>query len=112
MISNSPLPPRIGREIRTVQAMISLYCRAYHRLSFSADNGLCPECRQVAEYAEKRLMNCRFGSGKQTCQHCPVHCYRPDMRKKIRLVMRYAGPRMIFRHPAMAFRHLWDNKRK
>lgn len=43
---------------------------------------------------------------KTTCKKCPVHCYSPDMREKIRAVMRYSGPRMIFLHPFAAIRHL------
>jgi len=34
------------------------------------------------------------------------------MRKKIRAVMRYSGPRMIYRHPALAIAHLIDRLRK
>ena len=30
----------------------------------------------------------------------------PQMRERIRAVMRYAGPRMITRHPVAAVRHL------
>ena len=30
-----------------------------------------------------------------------------EMREKIRLVMRYSGPRMIYTHPIMGFRHLF-----
>jgi hypothetical protein len=38
--------------------------------------------------------------------HCPVHCYQPRMRESIREVMRYAGPRMLTRHPFLAVAHL------
>ena len=55
---------------------------------------------------------CPFGEGKTTCARCPVHCYRKDMREKIRQVMRYSGPRMVYRHPVMAARHLMDGRRK
>jgi hypothetical protein len=34
------------------------------------------------------------------------------MREKIRVVMRYAGPRMLFRHPWFAIQHLFDGFRK
>jgi hypothetical protein len=34
------------------------------------------------------------------------------MREKIREVMRYAGPRMIYRHPIMAVFHLIDGMRE
>jgi hypothetical protein len=34
------------------------------------------------------------------------------MRDKIRLVMQYAGPRMIHRHPLLAFYHFIDGMRR
>jgi hypothetical protein len=34
------------------------------------------------------------------------------MREKIRVVMRYAGPRMIYAHPIMGFRHLFKKMKK
>ena len=67
---------------------------------------LCPECAALLDYALRRLDSCRFGNGKPSCRKCPVHCYRADMRERIRTVMRWAGPRMIFRHPIAATRHL------
>jgi hypothetical protein len=30
------------------------------------------------------------------------------MREQVRRVMRFAGPRMLFRHPYLAFMHLID----
>jgi hypothetical protein len=46
------------------------------------------------------------------CQFCPVHCYRPDMRERIAMVMRYAGPRMIFHKPVWAIRHIIELRRQ
>ncbi len=87
--------------------MVSLYCNTYHHRG-----GLCPDCTGLRDYALKRLDVCPFGEGKTTCAKCPVHCYRPEMREKIRMVMRYSGPRMIYRHPLMAVRHIIDSRRK
>jgi len=64
------------------------------------------------EYASKRLDKCPFQEGKTTCAKCPVHCFKPDMRQQIRLVMRYSGPRMLLRHPLMAILHMIDGRRK
>ena len=98
---------RISREGNTVAVMIALYCHKYH----FAD-GLCTQCKELLEYANERLEKCPFGEGKTTCAKCPVHCYRPEMRQNIRAVMRYSGPRMIYRHPIMAIQHLVDGQRK
>ncbi len=97
---------RIDRESITVGHMVRLYCRYHHGRT------LCADCRQLLEYASERLERCPFQEGKTTCARCPVHCYRPEMRERVRQVMRYSGPRMTFRHPYLALRHLIDSRRK
>jgi predicted amidophosphoribosyltransferase len=92
---------RIEREKRTVRHMIKLWCRHQH-----GGEGLCGECRELLEYAEARLNRCKFGEDKTKCHKCPVHCYRKDMRERIREVMRYSGPRMILHHPTEAIMFL------
>jgi hypothetical protein len=99
---------RIAREKRTVRAMIGIYCRAHHGRS----KAVCPECTELLDYALARLDRCPFGGGKTPCVDCKVHCYKPAMRDRVRLVMRYAGPRMLCRHPILAVRHLIDGRRK
>jgi hypothetical protein len=98
---------RIKRESKTVEVMISDYCHDHH----FADKR-CLECAELLDYALERLNKCPFKEGKTTCAKCPVHCYKPDMRQRIRAVMRYAGPRMIYRHPILASFHLIDGRRK
>jgi len=97
----------LNQERETVQAMIQLYCRQLH-----TPDPLCEECSRLWDYAEERLDKCPFGEEKPTCQNCPVHCYKPEMRQRIKEVMRYAGPRMIWHHPVMAIRHLIQNRKK
>jgi hypothetical protein len=63
-------------------------------------------------YASVRLDRCRFGAAKPTCAHCPVHCYQRDRRAQMRVVMRYAGPRMLWRHPLLSLGHWWDGFRR
>ena len=98
---------RLQRETATVIVMIRDYCRGHH-----GGESPCPSCRELEDYARERLSRCPFGDGKTTCAKCAVHCYLPERRTEIRAVMRYAGPRMIFRHPVMAVRHLIDGRRK
>lgn len=81
--------------------MIELYCRKNHGV-----RTLCAECEELSSYCDARLDHCRFGEKKPTCKKCPVHCYKPDMREKIRQVMRFSGPRMIIYHPLSAIKHL------
>ncbi len=100
---------RIDRERRTMEAMIALYCRGKHS---RADGALCGECAELREYARARLERCPYGETKPACSRCPIHCYRPDRREQIRAVMRYAGPRMLFRHPLFALWHWLDARRE
>lgn len=126
------MPDRIADEKKVVALMIRMYCRRHCRqqgrtaktdpagqTGRTADTNkadrtgarhssrpICPECAALLDYAHRRLDSCRFGNGKPSCRKCPVHCYRADMRERIRTVMRWAGPRMIFRHPMAATRHM------
>lgn len=92
---------RISKEKATVALMITLYCRRYEK-----NKALCPECTELLRYAEPRLDRCKFGDEKPTCKKCPIHCYKPAMRERMRQVMRWAGPRMILYHPIEAIRNL------
>ncbi len=94
------------REKKMVSLMIGLYCRKNHH----GKGGLCEECKQLNEYACLRSDKCPFMETKTFCSNCRVHCYQPDMREKIKAVMRFSGPRMIFSHPIMAIRHLIESK--
>ncbi|MBU0944567.1 MAG: nitrous oxide-stimulated promoter family protein [Proteobacteria bacterium] len=99
---------RMQREAATIEVMILLYCRDHHRPA----HGLCSGCTDLLHYARRRLSQCPFQGGKTSCGKCPIHCYQPKMREKIREVMRYSGPRMMLCHPLLAFMHLLDGFRK
>ena len=88
--------------------MLHRYCRDRH----GSKERLCDDCQQLLAYALQRLRHCPFQEHKPTCGKCLVHCYVPGKREKIRGVMRYAGPRMLFSHPILALAHLMDGLRK
>ena len=96
---------RIEEEKKTVEQMIRLYCRLKE-----GNRTLCEECASLLEYAHKRLDHCKFGEKKSTCRKCPVHCYKPAMRERMKEVMRFAGPRMMWYHPIDAIKHLWRER--
>ena len=96
------------REKQSVSEMIRLYCRKRH----GTRTGLCPECAELDAYARTRSDRCPFMETKTFCSNCKVHCYKPEMREKIREVMRFSGPRMLFHHPVMAVRHVIESKRE
>ena len=105
---NNLADKRLAREWKTMSAMVRIFCRDHHH----PGEGLCDECRQFLDYAGVRLERCRFGGEKPTCAKCPVHCYQRDRREQARVVMRYAGPRMMWEHPIMSLRHWLDGFRK
>jgi hypothetical protein len=100
--------PRMQREARTIEAMIHFYCHDHH----ASQGGLCDGCDELLAYALLRLEKCPFQEGKTTCAKCPIHCYTPAMREQVRDVMRYAGPRMVFRHPILTLYHFLDRRRE
>jgi hypothetical protein len=99
--------PRLERELKTIKAMLRIACRDHHGTA----EGLCAECAALADYAAKRLALCPYGVEKPTCVNCRIHCYGPRQREQVRETMRYAGPRMLLRHPYLAMMHVVDGRR-
>lgn len=102
---------RRAREKRTVSQMIALYCAGNHDAGARTERAVCgepvcPECAALDAYAALRTERCRKMDVKTSCEQCGNHCYKPEMREKVRAVMRYAGPRMLTKHPVAALRHL------
>lgn len=95
------------REQQVVACMIGLYCRKKHHTKGT----LCPDCAALLEYARARSQRCPFMEQKTFCSRCPVHCYRPEMREKIRQVMRFSGPRVLLVHPMLALYHMAETLR-
>ena len=91
---------RIKSEKDTVEKMIQYYCQKKH-----ASDTICDDCSSLIAYSHQRLDACQFGEDKPTCRKCPVHCYSPSNRDKIRAVMRHSGPRMMFRAPLNWINH-------
>lgn len=99
---------RRRREVRTIAAMLRMYCRAHGHLR---EAPLCASCSLLLDYATRRLERCVFGDAKPTCANCLVHCFSAAMREQMRAVMRWAGPRMLTRHPILGIAHLIDGRR-
>lgn len=105
---NNAVERKRQREKETVSQMIAIYCKKKH----GTKNGLCPECAELEAYARFRSDKCPFMETKTFCSNCKVHCYKPDMREKIKEVMRFAGPKMLLVNPVMAIRHVTESKRE
>jgi len=103
--------PRLSRELKTIGALLRIYCRDHHRDSPRNAQALCAPCAALYDYARKRLAGCPYGPDKPTCANCQIHCYGPTQREATRVMMRYAGPRMLWRHPWLAIAHMIDGRR-
>ena len=95
------------REQQTIRAMLTIWCRDRH----GTHGELCAQCQDLIAYTNKRLAGCPYGAEKPTCTNCQIHCYGPREREHVREVMRYAGPRMLWRHPLLAIMHVVDGRR-
>ena len=107
---------RRADEAELVSQMIALWCRAHHDGAEPAAGAaqvklnrraicLCPACAELRDYARARIERCPRMETKTFCSACPTHCYRPEMRERIREVMRWSGPRMLLHRPVPAIRH-------
>lgn len=117
-VANSRVGAKRDREKKVVSLMISLYCHKKH-VGFRKDvhrrmgtSTLCTECAELDRYARQQIDRCPFMETKTFCSNCRVHCYKSEMREKIKEVMRFSGPRMVFHHPIMALRHVIESKKE
>lgn len=99
--------PRIAREQETIRCMIHLY----QSTAPAAADIDAAHFQQLYQYACARLARCPFGENKPACKRCPIHCYQPAKRDEMKAIMRWAGPRMLWRHPLLALRHQLDARR-
>ena len=113
-----------AEEAEMVSQMIALWCCAHHGGEASPASGtngtddlantvrlghrdisLCPDCAELRAYAIARIKHCPHMDTKTFCSACPTHCYKPEMRERIREVMRWSGPRMLRYRPIPAIKH-------
>jgi hypothetical protein len=103
----APTVPRpIATEKKTITAMVRIFCTEHH----ADDDPVCATCAALERYSHARLDACPYGEDKPTCRACPIHCYKPAERDAMREVMRFAGPRMMWRHPWLSVVHLWKER--
>ena len=96
-------PGRVEHEKEVIKLMIEIYCKKKH----GTNNCLCEECQELLDYAHFRLSHCKFGDNKTTCGKCKIHCYKKDMRAKIKDVMKFSGPRLIIYKPSELIKHMF-----
>lgn len=93
---------KIEKEKQIISLMIEIYCEKVHA---HPKGTLCEECQVLHEYAHKRLSFCKFGDEKTSCRKCPIHCYKKDMKQKVKEVMKFSGPRLIIYRPIEFIKH-------
>lgn len=90
-----------SEEKKVLYEMFLIYCEGKHGLK----GELCDSCKELYGYACDRVDRCPNIETKTFCSACKSNCYKKDKRDAIRDVMRFAGPRMMFKRPVMAFKH-------
>lgn len=101
---NNEIDMKRSKEKKVTSLMIKIYCNGNH-----GKNEICESCNELISYVEDRIDKCPFMETKTFCSNCEVHCYNKKMREKIKKVMRYSGPRMIFHHPILLLDHTYES---
>ena len=95
------ITPRLNIEFKTIKSMTMIFCQKHHNQS----SPQCDECQTFVNYAHEKLDRCPYGEIKPACNKCPIHCYKKIEREQARTIMRFAGPRMLWKHPILTLKH-------
>jgi hypothetical protein len=91
---------------KLVKEMILLYCNKNH----NTKNELCESCSELFGYVQKRLKYCPYGDKKPVCFNCKIHCYRKEYKDRIKDVMKFSGPKIMFHNPIAGIKYLFKKK--
>jgi len=81
---------RIKKDAKILKKFVSVYCNKNHADREKNESGYCDECFEVLNYALKRDEKCPLDP-KPKCKDCKIHCYKPEMRQKIKEIMKFSG---------------------
>ena len=95
------------REKKVISEMVKLYCRKNHK-----KRELCDECKDVLNYSLNRIDNCKYMDTKTFCSNCKKPFYSPKMKEKIKQIMKFSGPRILFHHPLLVISHMLSRFKK
>lgn len=117
---------KVRADTRIVAGLGSIYCTNHHadrdRPRLASDAAalgvygrkvpkLCDECAAHIRYAEQRRAFCPKDP-KPFCAHCNTHCYKANEAEWQRQMMRYAGPKSLFRgHAIPGMRHALEARK-
>lgn len=108
MEDKNRLTGKLATEYKTIVQMTKIYCHHFHQHNINE----CQTCQEFIKYAQLKLDRCVYGQDKPACKACPIHCYKPQQKKLAQQIMRYAGPKMLFKHPLLAIKHLLKSRKK
>jgi len=77
----------IDKDKKVLKNFVEVYCDKNHTGKRGA---LCDQCKDLLEYGTAKLEKCPYNP-KPKCKHCQTHCYEPEMRKRVREVMKFSG---------------------
>ena len=110
-IKSTNTPEEFQKDTDKLVRFLTMYCDKHHghrlRKPFKFDHPkvsakvlegpkLCGECAKILRHAIVMRVLCPLDP-KPKCRHCPQHCYRPLYRDQMDTVMKYAGPRSLFK---------------
>lgn len=90
---------------KDIRAEYDLVCEMIDLFARKKDTYSSNEISDLKAYVKERLISCRQRPDKPFCSYCKTHCYKADMRERIREVMKYSGPRFIFYRPRASINH-------
>lgn len=101
---------RIQEEKDLIETMISIYCKGKgHKRKENQE--LCESCNELKIFAFLQINKCvkLDTNQKAICGLCKYKCYsrNKEMELKMKEVMKYSGPRMIFKHPIKTIKHVF-----
>ena len=91
------------QEYKIIKQMVRVYCEKNHHTK----DYLCEDCQKLVEYSQLRIINCPHKENKKFCSGCKTHCYKKEMKQKIKTVMKFSGPRMILYNPLIVIKHMF-----
>lgn len=111
MINNDIYYKKREYEKSIMLYMIKVYCKHCHKKHYEikktfGSKDICKECEEVYNYSKERTDKCKFIATKTFCSACPSHCYKKDMKEKIKKIMSFSSKRMFFYNPIMTLKHL------
>ncbi len=105
------LDPRIQEDSEKLLDFVHMYCSGNHKglskttfvfnypkvpLQLEEGRELCDECAKLLKHAIVMRYLCPLDP-KPKCRNCPEHCYKPEYRDAMDVVMRYVGPRLMLK---------------